>query len=337
MVLPGGGLSTDVGMIISSAFPNGKPEMAASDFKRAYDITKATLAGKPRPAKTSLDYATWAHCLMVEWKLSCDQAKKDGVKEPNHLTCPECGVSLLLDHTQSDVLTCPGGCNRAIMVGSFTALFRNVKPKANPNWYNQTSTGHTLYPSTSGRAPAGKASIAGSIQPGQDPVALGIVEKMSKSRKPLSSWRTWKVVDDGEPLRLKSISYGEYWPAMEPIKAKCVGGNDGDHECPSWHHRCGVYSVKELEHVSRWATSRHPGSTQITVIGEIEMWGRVLEYTDGYRSEYAYPLKLYVPSDFGGYTYDGWDSPEDFAEKLWSRYLVEVEQNDNIVIDLRED
>lgn len=345
-VTPTGGLSTDVGMIISAAFPNGKPEMAAGDFKRAYEITKASLGGKPRPGRKSLDFPTWAHCMMVEWKLQCEQAKAKKLPEPSHLTCPECGVMMLLDHTQSNILTCPGGCNRAITMQAFTALFRNVsptsrkvsspsRPRVNLSGLNNAPGNVIQTGGLQSLGGSGGASIGGTIPPGSDPVAEGIVEKMPKSKKPLTSWRIWHV-EDKAPARLKSISYQELWPPMEPIHAKCQGKDREqiDHECPSWHHRCGVYSVKRLMDIQKWATNRESTAGRCFVVGEIEMWGRVLEYRDGYRSEYAYPLRLWVPKDFPADGYKAWKTPEELAERLWEQYLVEVNVNSDIVLNL---
>ena len=31
------------------------------------------------------------------------------------------------------------------------------------------------------------------------------------------------------------------------------------------------------------------------VVGEVALWGRVIEHTLGYRAEYAYPIRLFRP------------------------------------------
>jgi hypothetical protein len=46
------------------------------------------------------------------------------------------------------------------------------------------------------------------------------------------------------------------------------------------------------------------------VIGEVQVWGQVLQYEDGYIAEYAYPLSFFVPE-----TYDYYVKADGTAEK----------------------
>lgn len=58
------------------------------------------------------------------------------------------------------------------------------------------------------------------------------------------------------------------------------------HKAPDPDCACGVYAYKcsvPVEH-----------SDTPFVVGEVNLWGRVIEHEDGYRAQFAYPRRLYV-------------------------------------------
>lgn len=342
-------LLTDVTPVLLQAFPTGNPEMSASDFDRALKFVQGRANGSvPRPGPHSMDYAWWAHTMIVSWRMLVNDWQSGGKSgpEPKFLLCPECDVMMLLDMSSGDVLMCPGGCHRAIRVNTFVELFKRpaiVKSnQANgpgsviqytpPFRSNQSGLSSSSRVATS--SPKG-ASLSRALPKGSRPEDYGITEGVQRHKTALFGWRIW-YVNPFPPYRLRSISSGadtdkDGWPGMTAMRGTCSNkpaSEITDHKCPSWEHRCGVHAVKDADKVSKWGAVRvHHSSEKVTVIGEIEMWGRVLEYEEGFRAEWAYPLKLYVPSRLP----DVFElSSEQLAEKLWETYLTEVVVDDDI-------
>jgi hypothetical protein len=86
---------------------------------------------------------------------------------------------------------------------------------------------------------------------------------------PIRAWRLWKI--DRE--RLWSVSQGTKWEPGIPMQG--APGPDDD---------AGVYAVKRREHPFQYRGD--------AVLGEVGLWGRVIEHEHGFRAEYAYPINL---------------------------------------------
>jgi hypothetical protein len=97
---------------------------------------------------------------------------------------------------------------------------------------------------------------------------------------------------------------GTPWFPNRAFRAACVmhpappaltlaGGRDS-HAVPSVNCRCGVYAVRRREYLSEIVSGGHGLSL---AIGQVALWGWVLEYELGYRAEYAYPAGLLVPDE----------------------------------------
>lgn len=343
-------MTTDVTPILQSAFPNGKPEMSAGDFDKAHRFVVGRKNGTvPKPGVgTGMDYTFWAHVMIVDWRMRVEEweksvvgkAAKSGIILPNYvagpvdLICPQCEVKCVLDMTAGDVLVCPGGCHRAITVNTFVQLFK--RPAQNNTGGISGSGMQTrrngpisqVSPAPQTRA----AALNTQVPKGHRPEDYGIFEKPKKGRTPLVGWRMWDIVPESMP-RLQSLSNakGTAWEPMVPQIGTCNAKDPSeitDHVCPSWEHRCGVHAVKELLQVKKWgAPSVGNGSQYVRLIGEIDLWGRVLEYSEGFRAEWGYPKKLYVP----GYLPSRFDiSPQELADMVWMSYLTEVEVNQSI-------
>lgn len=80
-------------------------------------------------------------------------------------------------------------------------------------------------------------------------------------------------------------SWGRFWPAMKPAKARCAYC---ERDCkPQMSNWIGLYGYKNPENVEMT-------STLDVVIGECWLWGRVIEHELGWRAEFAYPRRLLV-------------------------------------------
>jgi hypothetical protein len=109
-------------------------------------------------------------------------------------------------------------------------------------------------------------------------------------------WRVWRLgtYEPRAPHRaqeifLRSCVFGDYWPASEPIRARCR-----QHAHPVLTCECGIYAVASREQAVEWAYWALEHVPNPFVIGEVQLWGRVLQYTEGYRAEYAYPLGIRI-------------------------------------------
>ena len=63
-----------------------------------------------------------------------------------------------------------------------------------------------------------------------------------------------------------------------------------DHMAPALDCTCGIYSFTSLDELCR------QGYQGQEILGEVYLWGRIIEHERGYRSQYAYPKKLYLGS-----------------------------------------
>jgi hypothetical protein len=137
-------------------------------------------------------------------------------------------------------------------------------------------------------------------------------------REAITAWRCWFVLP--EECRLRPIyRRGLVWKPREALEAVCP---DQVHEVPDDRCKCGVWAVSAPEdlHEVTW-TSVPPKGIEplpgVLVVGQISMWGRLIEYEFGWRSSHAYPKHLYAFTD----------DPA-LAAALRDTYLVPVEYGD---------
>ena len=67
------------------------------------------------------------------------------------------------------------------------------------------------------------------------------------------------------------------------------------HAIPSPDCTCGVYAVRRREYLSEIVSAGYENLTLI--IGQVALWGWVLEYEHGCRAEFAYPAGLVMPNE----------------------------------------
>jgi hypothetical protein len=134
--------------------------------------------------------------------------------------------------------------------------------------------------------------------------------------EPMYGWRAWAVdaelPDFGLSPKLFSVSWGYYWtprkkcgaecarpyPCSSPVKKRDLDGEDVEVVIgvPGEHCSCGFYSAKTFEHLQSMGYHvYYENSRRFTVVGRVYNWGKVIECQTGWRSEFAYPAKLFVP------------------------------------------
>ncbi|HYX12639.1 MAG TPA: hypothetical protein VE817_11660 [Candidatus Acidoferrum sp.] len=99
----------------------------------------------------------------------------------------------------------------------------------------------------------------------------------------VTAWRGWSLVEvDGE-VRLSSLTRPEVWTPRAPHAASCPKGRT---PTPQRRCRCGVYAAVSPEALAELRAL--PGG----VVGEVSLWGRVIEHGRGFRAGVGYPARL---------------------------------------------
>jgi hypothetical protein len=145
--------------------------------------------------------------------------------------------------------------------------------------------------------------------------------------EPFEAWRVWKIVPSDGQYSLGSVVQRTVWPAGEALAAECLGcrhlfakfRRKRRHEAPEAPCECGIYAAA-LERVGQYVAEA-PCRGVARVLGQVALWGTVIESERGFRASHAYPTRIYVPADAG----DPWRiSWEEVALGLW-RYGVPIE------------
>lgn len=130
---------------------------------------------------------------------------------------------------------------------------------------------------------------------------------------PLVGWRAWYVRETDEGWRLCSIHYAEPWPVGQRLEALCHRSRyvstknestHARHDAPGKRCLCGVYAAKELELAKQYLVPTYnspegvpPGPDYVhRAVGQVSLWGRVLDCALGYRASIAYPARLWIPT-----------------------------------------
>lgn len=147
---------------------------------------------------------------------------------------------------------------------------------SNPNWYIQY-TPLTAWPSLAGGIDEKKLELLKSSEPRK------IGKRVPDGIIPITAWRVWGVSNQ----KLCAIGSQGIWEPKKPMEAICNAG--GSHPAPQNDCNCGMWSFKTLDGLVA-ATK----SYQVKVLGQVSLWGRVIETENGFRAQYAYPKELWL-------------------------------------------
>ena len=114
----------------------------------------------------------------------------------------------------------------------------------------------------------------------------------AEALRPAVGWKVWRVEHGPEGTRLRSVLYGDLWPAGGSIEAACRRLLRSEHEAPCSGCGCGIHAGREL---SAWEhyLSVEAGSR---VFGRVLLWGATIEGRHGWRAARACPVEIFVPS-----------------------------------------
>lgn len=112
---------------------------------------------------------------------------------------------------------------------------------------------------------------------------MGDVELVDRGA-PMRAWRYWQLSARG---RLRSVAQRQVeWNPDRPMRALCIGGG---HPAPDRDCSCGVSGTRDLESLRQHGLCVSPGPL---IVGEVDLWGRVVEDSYGYRGEFGRPVSL---------------------------------------------
>jgi len=110
----------------------------------------------------------------------------------------------------------------------------------------------------------------------------GVVAEAASVR----GWRYWQV---SPRRRLRSVAQRHVeWQPGRPVNAICLTGG---HPAPSVNCSCGVSAASDLETLRQHGLCVLPGGL---VVGEVDLWGRVVDEPYGYRAQHALPASLAI-------------------------------------------
>ena len=137
--------------------------------------------------------------------------------------------------------------------------------------------------------------------------------------EPILAWRSWRLRIDPDthvvqPV-LESCVYGEPWPERRAFTAYCPA-----HERPDPACGCGIHAVTTREAALEWAGWAQSALPNPIVLGRVQLWGRVLPHSAGYRAELAYPYELGVLADESLHVADA----RRLERLLQASYLVDI-------------
>lgn len=106
---------------------------------------------------------------------------------------------------------------------------------------------------------------------------------------PVFGWRYWQL----SPRRLlRSVTQrGFEWPPGRVLKAVCV---EIGHPAPAERCNCGIYANADLDALRQHGLCLAP---EAIVLGQVGLWGNVVDDEPSLRGEMAYPARLSLVVD----------------------------------------
>lgn len=148
---------------------------------------------------------------------------------------------------------------------------------------------------------------------------------------PILGWRVWRVGKHGSELRLLSALQDEVWEPRDELAARCRPHEDflaepsADHPAPAGACSCGIYGTREPAEAARYLLGRDDSPVLHRVIGQVALWGTVVEGPAGWRASRGYPARIWIPLRRA----DGSAAPTDDVAEALADYGVPLELLDS--------
>jgi hypothetical protein len=124
---------------------------------------------------------------------------------------------------------------------------------------------------------------------------------LRETSRPVTGWRAWVVTETPSGLRIASVLHDLVWEPGRPALAECRREDDpfalplALHPVPGTECNCGFHAARDPVDALSYARGRDEPRTVCRILGEVRLWGHVLETECGWRASHAYPTRLYVP------------------------------------------
>jgi hypothetical protein len=124
---------------------------------------------------------------------------------------------------------------------------------------------------------------------------------LRETSRPVTGWRAWVVTETSAGPRLGSVLHDLAWEHRRPVVAECRRHEDpfaeaiAPHPAPGHECNCGFHAARDPVDALSYARGRDEPGTICRILGEVALWGHVLETEHGWRGSHAYPARLYVP------------------------------------------
>ena len=123
---------------------------------------------------------------------------------------------------------------------------------------------------------------------------------LRESSRVVTGWRAWVVTESPAGLRLGSVLHDLAWAPGRAALAECRRDDDpfalpiSPHPVPGADCNCGFHAARDPADALSYARGRDEASTVCRILGEVRLWGHVIETEGGWRASHAYPARLYV-------------------------------------------
>lgn len=307
-------------------FAGGKMNMSEVLFKAALSV----LAKPPNdPANLAIDTNVWAAAMVVGFRQdalnSIAGRGRNGSKAPTEFICPICRDPVL-HNPMNQAYECRN-CARGVTFDWLKRVFSPQGVVGIPGQNTRIPKSRAAKAASSHNWPA--PSMPGSLTKGGLAPTKGQVIEKDESDEPIKQWRSWKVdLSGGLELRLKAVSHNELWTPKQPLEAMHHGSGctiPAGVTRPDWSCSCGIYGVRTIAQAQKWGSTSPP---YIHLVGKASYWGRVLQFQNGLRAQYAYPYTIYVPEEPTLYSHEY--HPERLRNELRDIYGVEVVIDDGM-------
>jgi hypothetical protein len=124
---------------------------------------------------------------------------------------------------------------------------------------------------------------------------------LRESSRPVTGWRVWVVTETAAGMKLGSVLHALVWPHDRALVAECRREDDPfasalpPHPVPGPDCNCGFHAARDPVDALSYARGRDQANTICRILGEVHLWGHVLETEGGWRASHAYPARLYLP------------------------------------------
>jgi hypothetical protein len=127
---------------------------------------------------------------------------------------------------------------------------------------------------------------------------------------PEIGWRVWVVYSHTSlgRARLESLTQRVIWQPGVPATARCntrladiwFTSPHFPHPAPHPRCSCGIFASDSIDWLFR-RYNRHLTESLVSwaprVLGKVQLWGKVVPGSCGWRAEFAYPVELFILKD----------------------------------------